>query len=114
MKRASDEVWKGGEGAAKDKPRPLASRAEIVPLGAFCKLGFAVDAVPVEEDAEVCPPFCPGGVFPPPLPPPVLTSLNARAPKLRRRLNGVCGVGPLSTSSSIADSSMLSLFAEEP
>lgn len=65
---------------SEDKPRPLASREEIVPFGAF---DFAV---PLEESATVdglLVPFCPGLV------PPVLTSRSALAPKLMRRPKGV-------------------------
>lgn len=90
---------------AKDKPRPLASREEIVPFGAF-------DFVVVEEaEGEsttvdgLLVPFCPGLV------PPVLTSRSALAPKLMRRPKGVvCWEAP--GSSSIADSSMASLVPE--
>lgn len=101
---------------AKDKPRPLASREEIVPFGAF---DFTVLLLPFEGEDEVAStaaaevaetvdgllvPFCPGLV------PPVLTSRSAFAPKLMRRPKGVVWEAP--GSSSMADSSIASLALE--
>jgi hypothetical protein len=86
---------------SEDKPRPLASREEIVPFGAF---DFVV---PLEDSTTVdglLVPFCPGLV------PPVLTSRSALAPKLMRRPKGVVWEAP--GSSSMADSSMASLVPE--
>lgn len=87
---------------SEDKPRPLASREEIVPFGAF-----DFTAVPLEESATVdglLVPFCPGLV------PPVLTSRSALAPKLIRLPKGVVWEAP--GSSSMADSSIASLLPE--
>jgi len=103
----------------KNKPRPLASREEIVPFGAFDFAAVAAAAVPLLEEEEeeeasagvtvdgLLVPFCPGLV------PPVLTSLSAFAPKLMRRPKGVvCCELPAPGSSSIADSSIASLVPE--
>lgn len=93
----------------RDRPRPLESREEIVPLCADLL------AVPLDDDMggdRV--PFCPGLPGPPSLVPPkdvVRISLNARAPKLVRRANGVFGLPPSDvsragpSSSAMADSS---------
>ena len=105
--------------SVRDRPRPLASREEIVPLCAALLL------VPLEVAGGDLP-FCPGLPFPPPPPPPppfpnelVRISRRARAPKLVRRAKGVVGglpplfgsrAGP--SSSAIADSLTLPLSAE--
>ena len=108
-RRDADESADG----ARDKPRPLASREEVVP---FCAAFFDAGGDLV--------PFCPGLPPPPPPPPPLCPnefprmSLNAFAPKLVRLANGVAGVLPLfgsrvgPSSSAMADSSILPLLAE--
>lgn len=101
------------EVCVRDRPRPLASREEIVPL--------CVALLEFEAGGDLVP-FCPGlpGPPPPPLLPKELVriSLNALAPKLVRRAKGELGA-PLFepvwaelSSSAIADSSALPLFWE--
>lgn len=98
------------ESGASDKPRPLVSREEIVP---FCAVAAFLEAV-VGDLVPFCPGL-PGG--PPPPPPPddvVRISLNARAPKLVRRVKGVLfgSRAGAASSSAMADSSTLPLLAE--
>ena len=96
---------------SEDKPRPLVSRAEIVPWLFAAEYDGARPCVVVGD----LPLFWPG--LPPPPPPPpfppaeVRMSRMALAPKLMRLAKGVVGTEP-SLSSSMADSSMLPLLAE--
>lgn len=117
-------LWKekdgrGGQGKSdgysEDEPGPLAVRLEIDPF-ALCVLGLVVDVGGASFSVIVDGLLVPFGGLPPPPPLaalPVLTSRSAFAPKLIRLAKGVAGVGSgvLPSSSSMADSSMLSLPA---
>lgn len=111
---AGREEEGGSVSGSEDKPRPWLSREEIVPLD---------DGMEVDSWRACCDegagggkdlPFAGGLPSPPPPLPPVedLISRMARAPKLIRRANGVVGWSREANSSSMADSSMLPLFAE--